>query len=217
MHLPSNVAQLDSVPLIAFDELEPLLVHPPARSAVRAWVKASEVGRRMDQYDWLVHVARPTRGCATFIGDLASAFLLSYESTLQVLKQQWKDTRQRTRLPDFDSWLRSQPAHDLTCRGLRTLRHVQAHVGVAPVRVPHGHPAYSRFAAGVDPGHVPAWGWTPLSEADFGELTTRPITASELPEWNARLGETPVTQLMREGIERLVRILHAAEQPLTIR
>lgn len=89
MHLPSNVALLDSVPLIAFDELEPLLVHPPERTRVRAWAKASEVGRRMDQFDWLVHVARPVRGCATFIGDLASAFLLSYESTFQVLKEQW--------------------------------------------------------------------------------------------------------------------------------
>jgi len=216
MPLPSHVAQLDSVPLIAFDELEPLLVHPPAGTALRAWMKASEVGRRMDHFDWLVHVARPVRGCSTFVGDLASAFLMSYESTLQVLKEQWKASRSGApSLPKSDTWLASLPEYDLTCRGLRTLRHVQAHVGVVPVVVPHGRPHHSRFAAGTDPGLVPAWGWSPIAVTDFAALTQPPpLSQLELPQWNTRLAETPVTQLMREGIERLVRILHAAEQLL---
>lgn len=210
MHLPSNVATYESVPLVAFDELEPIYLPMPAGATLKAWAKGHEVGRRLDHFDWLTHVVRTERGCATFISDLATAYLLSFEAAFQVLRHECRANSLKAH--DFDSWLAGQPDNDLLCRGLRTMRHVEAHIGPAGIAVPFGRQIHSRFASGTDAGNTPAWHWQPLTSADYASLARPRIAPEELSVWNARLVAEPCQTLMRDGVIRLGALLISTER-----
>jgi hypothetical protein len=49
-----------------------------------------------------------------FLYDSVSAFLLTFEATIQILKNQWVKSGKK----DFDKWLKSLSEHDLHMRGL---------------------------------------------------------------------------------------------------
>jgi hypothetical protein len=203
MHLPSNVGRYDEVPLPDFDQLEPRYILPDKSRRLAAWSKATEVERRLDHFEWLAHVARRPSGIQTFVLDIASAYLLSLESALQVLHAE--------KFPNgFEKWLTTLPANDLTFRGLRTLRHLEAHIrtGTLTQRNVGGH---SRFTGGEGGSNI-GWRWAPISVAEFRALRTPKISEAELPEWNSQLEEYLVMDLMRLGVERLLAVFRQAEK-----
>jgi hypothetical protein len=202
MQLPSNVGRYDEVPLPDFDRLEPRYIISDPSRRLRAWSKASEVERRLDHFEWLSHVARRPSGVQTFVADLATAFLLSFESALQVLQQERFPRR-------LETWLKTVPANDLTVRGLRTMRHLEAHIRSGHLTQRHvgGH---SRFIAG-EGGTTIGWRWGVVAPEEFRALTTPRISAAELVDWNKQLDEYLIMDLMRTGVERLRDVFAAAE------
>jgi hypothetical protein len=201
MHLPSNVPQFDSVPLVAFDYLEPIFVLPTPRR-LRSWDKVLEVTRRFDHYEWITHVVRRPAGCESFVTDLARSFLLSFESALQMLKEEVFGAQ-------FEKWMLTQPANDLTTRGLRTLRHLEAHIrpGVLTQNHQGGH---SRFA-GAEGGTTIGWRWAPINVKEFHQLRRPLISVEELPIFNALIECDLVASLMRAGIIKLIVLFEAAD------
>jgi hypothetical protein len=203
MHLPSSVGRYDEVPLPEFDNLEPRYIRPDASRIVKAWIKAAEVERRLDHFEWLAHVARRQNGIQTFVLDLASAYLLSFESALQVL--------QTEKFPSgFEKWLASLAANGLTLRGLRTLRHLEAHIRVGSLtqRRVGGHSRFTGGEGGSDIG----WQWAPISLTEFRALRTPRILETELPDWNRQLEDYLIMDLMRLGIQNLVAVFSEAEK-----
>lgn len=205
MHLPSNVGVYNSVPLPAFDFLERRYIRPDHHCTLAAWSKARETERRLDAFEWLAHVAREPRGIESFVCDLSTAYLLSFESALQLLKDE--------RFPkkgEFDKWLRPRPENDILFRGLRTLRQLEAHIraGAMTQRQVGGH---SRFT-GSEGGSNIGWRWAPVTVAEFNALDIKRLDSTELVTWNLALEDQLAMELMRGGLERLVRLFDEAEK-----
>jgi hypothetical protein len=204
MHLPSNVGRYDDVPLPEFDCLEPRYIKPDSSRRLRAWPKAIEVERRLDAFEWLSHVARRPQGITSFVLDLSTAYLLSFESAIQILAKE-KQFR-----GGVDKWLAALPQNDLIFRGLRTLRHLEAHIrpaGLGQRRV-GGH---SRFTGGEGGSNI-GWQWSAVPLADFRALKHAKIVEAELPDLNRLLEERLIMDLMRDGLERLASVFAEAEK-----
>ena len=203
MHLPSHVPRYDEVPLPMFDQLARRYIAPDASRLRSSWSKAAEVERRLDHFEWIAHVARRPNGVQSLVLDLATAYLLSFESALQVLQAECFST-------GFEKWLSSLPANTLIFRGLRTLRHLEAHVraGALTQRQQGGH---SRFS-GAEGGSNIGWRWAPISTTEFRALRTPRITEAELPDWNRQLEESLAMELMRDGVQALVAVFEEAER-----
>jgi hypothetical protein len=158
----------------------------------------------MTVFDWAVWAfAKP--GLVLFLKDLASAYLLSFEAALEFLKEECFDSRR-----DFETWLAQRSEYDLECRGLRTLRHLEAHIRPGTISAQVGVFADSRFA-GSTPGGRTTWSWAPISLADFDALHAPALARGELGAWNDRCVSLHVRGLMLHGLEQLRGILAAAE------
>ena len=198
MPLPSHVARYDSVELLDIDQLPYLIAVRPANASLRAWSKLEETERRWTMFDWGTFVVTHPNRCERMFRDFGSAYLMSFEATIQVLLQErFPDERQRR-----EPWLRQQPAYDFLCRGLRTLRHLEAHVRSGHVIARRDARVYSRFAGASTGGTVPRH-WERVDRGDFALLQTPRIDASELPQWNDLCDERPVLALMRDGLLQL--------------
>jgi hypothetical protein len=204
MQLPSNVGRYDEVPLPEFDGLEPRYIKSDPSRTLRAWPKVVEVERRLDAFEWLAHVARRPQGIASFVLDLSTAYLLSFESAIQVLAEE-KQFR-----GGVDRWFAAQPGNDLLFRGLRTLRHLEAHIrpGSLAQRRMGGH---SRFTGGEGGSNI-GWQWSAVAVTDFRLLRRPKIAEVELPDLNRLLEERLIMDLMRDGLERLANIFVEAEK-----
>ena len=154
-------------------------------------------------FEWATFSLDQARGHTLLFHDLASAYLLSLEATLQLLRHQRK-------FGDFESWLRTHAEYDLALRGLRTLRHLDAHVQKVAIDVDRHGSAVSRFAHSTTGGTL-AWRWDAISEADLASLDRPRITASELADWNRLSDELLVIGLMRSGLRSLRALLADGE------
>jgi len=203
--LPSNVPRYGGVDLIDIDVLDPLIVRRPASARLRAWAKLQETERRWIMFEWLAHSVRVSNRCRLLFDDFASAFLLSLEATLQVLKAQ------HTSPPPFEAWLKSQLPYDLTLRGLRTHRNLEAHVRPGVLGYDYGRTTTSLFFGAADSGKTTAWLLPQISVAEFSELTNAKLGPGELSAWNQVVEEIPAAELMRRGIRGLQELLIIAE------
>lgn len=191
-----------------FDQLELHHSNPPEGAILLAWAKLRATERGLLAFDWLVHVVRKPGHCTSLIDYLASAFLLSFEATLQVLKEE----REQSFPNGFDAWLASQQQYTFLCRGLRTLRHLEAHVRPGQLATHHGRTAHSRFASGTDPGNTVAWQLPPISELEFQRLKHPKLRIQELPRWNALVADSFAADMMREGLTSLASLVGVGEQ-----
>jgi hypothetical protein len=202
--LPSNVPRYDSVDLIDLDNVEYLIVERPPGPTLRAWDKLEETERRWTMFEWATFVITQPNRCQRLIDDFAGAYLLSLEVTLQVLQDE------RNFTPNLDSWLKRQPAYDLTCRGLRTLRHLEAHVRAARLQSQRDSRSYSRFAGAGGSGGTTAWEWPPLTPGDLQALNSPKLSGQELPAWNSQAASLLVPGLMRHGLTQFKILLENA-------
>jgi hypothetical protein len=201
--LPSHIPRYDSVDLLDLDQLPyEIAVRPAAATLQRAWAKLEEVERRWTMFDWATFVVPHTNRNTSLLRDFAGAYLLSFESTLQVLLIE-------RRFSNFDGWLQSQSAYDLACRGLRTLRHQEAHIRVGDLSLRRDASVASRFAHTTTGGTVP-WRWSSLEVKDLAALDNPKITPPELPQWNQLCEDKLTLGLMRHGIQSLRTLLVAA-------
>ena len=103
----------------------------------------------------------------------------------------------------LNAWLKRLPSdtYDLTCRGLRTIRNIEAHLRPGSLKVRGTEPGFSIFGTGADPGQTLPWCFAKLTEGELPK--TSHLEVSELPAWQALVESTLAASLMHEGVHRL--------------
>ena len=202
VQLPGNTPRYDEVPLIDLDTFEYLIAVRQTHWTLRAWALLEETERRWTMFDWATFVVHQPRRCENLFYDFASAYLYSFEATLQVLKEERQSCN--------TAWLKGQPPYDLLCRGLRALRNTGAHVRSVSVSARHLQTVTSRFAH-TTTGGTTAWAWPELTRADLDALDTPHLKADELDEWNHQSGQLLALGLMRHGLLALRSVLALVE------
>jgi hypothetical protein len=196
------------VQLIDFDALPPTHAIAPSPTRLpRTWSKCAETERRLDFIDWLLHVVREPARLKGLRNDAVSGFLLTFESTFQILGHETSP------VGGLDGWLGSKSVYDVLCRGLRTLRNLEAHIHSGALAAPSPHTAYSRFAGGTDGGNIVAWRLPelPLNTWQMLQGRGRKIAQAELSQWNALVDRTPAATLLRDSLVQLTAVVRAAE------
>jgi hypothetical protein len=126
-----------TLPLPDLTHFTHILVSPPVSPRGTGWDKLKECERRLTLYRWAEHLNAPPEPTSylplpphqVFLDDCLSAFLLTFEAALQFVARLF---RRLSVSPSFNQWLKGLPEHDLYVRGLRTLRHIAAHVEIKP-------------------------------------------------------------------------------------
>lgn len=154
-------------------------------------------------FDWATFVVTDSHRNKVLLRDCATAYLFSLEATLQVLLRE-------KAFPNFDGWLRTNASYDVTIRGLRTLRHLQAHIEPRTLTA-RREPTVSRFA-NVAIGGTVAWCWADITLAQLASVTAKnaKLAIDELPTWNRYCQTVPILAQMRHGVKALHECLWAA-------
>jgi len=123
-------------------------------------------------------------------------------------------TFEATRGPkSFWDWADELTEYDLTVKGLRTLRHFEAHV----VEMPHSVTVQVRMSEEIVSGETNTrthkiYGLPALQPARLAGLRQpTPLDSTDLNAWNERVSKTSVADLFKYGLEKLNEILLAAE------
>ena len=206
--LPGWVPRRDD--FIEFDHLDPQVVFVPPGAQLRAWPKLRELERRWLHFEWFaVGVAKKPFGIRTLLDDGARAYLMTFEAALQIIGDQIFPGKKSSRR--LNRWLRSLPTdqYDITCRGLRTLRHVEAHVRSGDLEVV-GSQLQSSLFSGPSGAQILPWCFPQLVEAERPAVLA--LDDAEIPEWNSLCKSNLATTLMRRGIARLFEVGKAAER-----
>jgi len=213
---------LDALPDFANFNYE--IAVKPASSKLRAWSKLEECERRLKMYEWtelLVDPLSTQKGHRILLDDTMVAFILSFETTIQVLKDQYKVSNN----PKFRSWLENQSAYDVQVRGMRTLRNLEAHVEHKGISKHVGVVAHVRVGVGSNKGTKDSpgdgmsrmsgmsgrWQLPHLETGDRAKLRHPSILEGELSKWNALVTSTDASGILRNSLEQLKCILLFAE------
>jgi hypothetical protein len=203
---------LDTSGLPDFDNFAYQIARKRAGSCILSWKKLRECERRLALCRWLgIDGEIEATGSRHRLFDSIAAFLYSFETSLQFLKDKFK---RRGGAPHFDRWLDQLPEHDVLVRALRSLRHLEAHIDTVPT--------CRHIALVVSPPDVTGdsevridsqrWKLHSLTVEDLRRLDSpRKLNVAELPEWERQgVGPTP-SEAMSRGLERIARIMDAAE------
>lgn len=202
--LPSSIARYDSVDLLDLDELPYVCVRRPVDATLRAWDKAEEAERRWAMFDWATFViTSPTRN-VRLMQDLSSAYLMSFEATIQILKDEG-------RCDGSEDWLKAREAYNLTVRGLRCLRNLDAHIRTGRLVNRSDRQTASRFANVMIGGTI-TWQWPKITDETFASLRSPKLGSTELAAFNSVVEEQSALEVMRAALMSLHEILLAAEK-----
>jgi hypothetical protein len=186
----------------------------PPGSKVTAWNKLRECERRLEMYRWIEKLTDPAKAQhRVMLNDAVSAFLLTFEATLQFLKNQIEAKHQNS-TPQFKfwDWVRRQTQYDVMVRGLRALRHFEAHVENIQkpseifVAIGGGQPKDTS-----DVSVSRTWKLPQLHKADLEKLHSSPLREPELSDWNTIAAGSDVAGVFADGLQKLKRILEIAE------
>jgi hypothetical protein len=154
----------------------------------------------------------PTPQHRVLLDDCVSAFLLTFEATLQFVNDQFL---KRCNMPSFNTWLDQLPQYDLYLKGLRTLRHFAAHIEIKPM---------SSLVIAVIGGSLPngtsatsvsrRWRLPELQLSDLQKLRTPALQPNDLPNWNALVEQESLVSIFTHGLHQLRDILLEAEKIL---
>lgn len=164
-----------------------------------AWRKALECERRFVWYTWVQdNNDQNEPRHLVLLNDSLSAFLMSFEAAIQHAKDQ---AGALSHPLSFDSWLGNQPENDVLLKGVRTLRHLEAHVEGYPVA---GH---ITVLVGSLPTSHRRWSLQQLQSADLQKLAHSQLKPSGLPVWSTLVQTRDATSLMTEALDRLNSLL----------
>jgi hypothetical protein len=187
-----------------------IAVIPPLMK-VTAWGKLQECERRLAMYEWVETLNDPRDPQnRVLLDDSVSAFLMTFEATLQFLKNQFRVCGKA----NFDKWLVGRSEHDVTVCGLRTLRHSEAHVEpkalLGQINVMIGESLQDNTSMGAT-----SWAWRlpTLSSIDLRKVRS-PLKEVELSDWNRKVSNWAVGEVFKQGLIGLKKILEAAESEL---
>jgi hypothetical protein len=194
-----------------FQSFEYTIAIEPVGSRVSAWVKLRETERRLAMYKWVAQYNDPANPQhRVLLNDSASGFLLTFEATLQFLLDQFK--RSGFSQQSFHNWLSQQ--NDIYIKGLRTLRHLEAHLEAKPI--PRTVDLHISSSLGEQKSDTKLAGYTwylpRLEQDDLNKLHTPPLSTSELGDWNALVTRFDAGTIFARGLNGLKAVLEAAEQ-----
>lgn len=186
------------------------IVLPPRAPHLNAWPKAQEAERRLEWLRWAESINDPrTPEHRILLDDCLSAFLLTYEACFQFADDQIGKARGKQA---FSLWLKAHALHDLSVRGVRTLRHFAAHVEMKPA---------SRAISLVIGGSLPdgrsattvstRWRLPHISADDLRKLSRPRIAVEELPEWHRLVESQDAQTLLAGALGKLNSLLTDAE------
>ncbi len=185
------------------------IANAPTGAKLRAWSKLRECERRLAFYRWVKGLEEVKTRYRKLLDDAVSAFLLSFEATLQFVKDQFIEVG----APDFDKWIKGLAEHDLIVRGLRTLRHFEAHVEEKPTgttvrrQISEHLPSGRSETSGGQTYHLSV-----LTSTELKRLKkSRPLKEPDLNDWNAHVQALDVGSVFESGLHQLKKILDQAE------
>lgn len=187
-------------PLCGLDSLDfHQIAIRPENAQLTAWSKLWECERRLAFYRWVEGLNLPGQHeYKALLGDAITAFLYTYEATLQFALKQFEATRGPK---SFWDWADELTEYDLTVKGLRTLRHFEAHV----VEMPHSVTVQVRMSEEIVSGETNTrthkiYGLPALQPARLAGLRQpTPLDSTDLNAWNERVSKTSVADLFKYG------------------
>jgi hypothetical protein len=183
-----------------FQNLNYRIAIEPIGGRLNAWSKLRECERRLEMFKWVEALNDPARAQhRILLNDSASAYLLTYEAVIQFTKEQFIGS---STVPQFDQWFTIQPQYDVIVRGLRTLRHFEAHVELKS-------PQSKISASSTKVSRT--WGLPPLHDTDLARLRTKPLSVTHLNDWSNKVDQDDAASILTEGLVKLKAILEAAE------
>lgn len=172
---------------------------PEVPGELGAWAKLRECERRVATYTWAESnndISNPQY--RVLLNDAVSALLMTIEAVFQFLKD---EPFSKPNGPE--TWLSLQPEYGVLLRGLRTLRHFEAHVESKPaaghITVVVGGPTRRR------------WSLQALDVSDLERLRKPPLTVDLLPEWNDLVGRLRNVDIFQLALQKLEVLLDRAK------
>lgn len=186
----------------------------PDNSQVSAWNKLRECERRLEMYKWVEKHNDPANPQhRVLLYDTLIAYLLTFEATLQFLKNhlelKYKNSSSKFK---FSQWLDKQRQYDLTVRGLRTMRHLEAHVDIMPKPRETTVTFSNSLSGGTSDSKISySWRLTKLQQTNLNNLQSPPLKCTSLKDWNDLVSRRDVASIFTDGLGKLKKILEAAE------
>ncbi len=183
-----------------------IAVRPSKTELIKAWGKFQECERRYLMFKWvesLNDISNPR--FRTLLADSTSSYLLSFEATLQAMKAQIKKVDLKFKL---DAWLKELPEYDLKIRGIRTLRHLEAHIE------PNTNKSGRKINVIIDSRSVSKsmfWKLPNIDISQWEELKTPSLEVTEISEWNDLVGNISIENIFTDSLRNLRAILEKAE------
>lgn len=183
----------------------------PSTTNVIAWKKLQECERRLAVYKWAEgRIDARTGRNRVFLNDAVSAFLLTFEATLQTLKDQFNKMNIKLQ---FEEWIKTIRENDLLVRGLRTLRHLEAHIEPKPpprnIDIVIGD---SMYDGSSESSMSCEWRLPRLNADDLNKLKRPRIELSEIDDWNTIVSRNDVPALFIRSLNNLKTIVNEAEK-----
>jgi len=172
---------------------------PELPDELAAWAKLRECERRFATYTWAESnndISNPQY--RVLLNDALSGFLMTIEAVFQFLKYE-----SFSKTKDMEKWLAEQPEYDVLLRGLRTLRHFEAHV--------ESKPAAGHITVVVGESTRRRWSLQALNPNDLKRLRYPSLTVDLLPEWNHLVGQRRNVVLFKQALEKLEVLLNRAK------
>jgi len=206
---PTN--PLNSMP--DFSQFTYAIVCPPTTPKIFVWDKLRECERRLEFYRWAESLNDPSKAQHRIIlDDALAAFLLTFEASLQYAKDAFSSSATKVH---FWDWLRTLPEYGLPVRGIRTIRHIEAHVRDMPIGSNIGVKIGRSLPGGKSHVEVSrTWRLPTLSPADLKSLRTPALLVADLPQWNALVEARCADSLLEEVLRKVQDIVKAAEAAL---
>ncbi len=192
-------------PLPDFDDFQYKYAIAPETAKLKAWNKLRETERRFRFYAW---VEPQTHGEVlkhrVLLNDSISAYLLSFEATIQFLKEEFGR--------GFDDWLKGHEKYSVTIRALRTYRNFEAHVEAKPA----GRMVMLSIASTIGGGKEivqdpPSWHFPDIENAPHKPRVNHLSDEGVMNAWNIRRPFLPVGENLLTGLQELSEILVDAE------
>jgi len=194
-----------------FEKFPYKMAVPPSGSRIVAWTKLQECERRLAMYNWAETLNDPGNPqFRVLLDDSVSAFLMTFEATIQFLRNQY-ETSGAT--PSFEDWLRKLPEHNISIAGVRTLRHLAAHL--ESKRVPRHvsiriHEDLRSDSSSSEMSCM--WRLPAIQAADLTKVRSKLLDVSQLNTWNGTCASVSVGQIFADCMQKLREILLKAEK-----
>ena len=188
----------------------------PNDSQLSAWNKLRECERRLEMYKWVEKHNDPSAPQhRVLLDDTLSAYLLTFEATLQFLnyhlERKYKNSSPKFK---FNQWLdEKKQQYDLTVRGLRTLRHLEAHVEYINKPRKITVTLCNSLSGGTsDSRSSCTWMLSIVQPEDLEKVhSPTPLKRTDLKDWNDLVSSRDVASIFTDGLWKLRNILEAAE------